>query len=143
SPMSGNICLMSCCFSSSRLSTMSFFGRFSRSRISTNFLPKEPVPPVINTVAFDQSKGSTCLSSRSMTFLPCDQLCDSVTGTFSLIEGRSQSRFPGLPHCLQQPVRIRSHQPVPTGFHCFDPLRFISQGNARDSQPIGLFLDPA
>src|SRR5204863_8324719 len=38
---------------------MSFFGWRSLSRISTNFLPNDPVPPVISTVESDQRSFST------------------------------------------------------------------------------------
>lgn len=61
--MSGNTCRISCCFSSSRLKMMSLWGRFSLRRISINFLPKDPVPPVTRTVALDQSSGSNLSSS--------------------------------------------------------------------------------
>src|ERR1043165_7062771 len=45
---------ISCCLSSSRLKTISFCGRYSRSINSVNFLPKDPVPPVTSTTCSDQ-----------------------------------------------------------------------------------------
>lgn len=51
---------ISCCFSSSRLKMMSFFGWYSFSIVSVNFLPKEPVPPVTRTVRSDHGM---CLST--------------------------------------------------------------------------------
>ena len=52
---------MSCCLSSSRLKITSRFGRYSFSMISTNFFPKDPVPPVTRTACSDQ-------------FIPCASL---------------------------------------------------------------------
>src|SRR5882724_11492405 len=45
---------ISCCFNSSRLRMTSFLGRYSRSIISTNLCPNDPVPPVTNTTCSDQ-----------------------------------------------------------------------------------------
>src|SRR5258707_9529178 len=45
---------MSCCLSSSRLKMTRRFGRCSFSMSSTNFLPKDPVPPVTRTTCSDQ-----------------------------------------------------------------------------------------
>src|SRR3989338_3484085 len=42
-----NTLCISVCFSSSRLNTTSLFGLYFFRTISTNFFPKEPVPPVI------------------------------------------------------------------------------------------------
>src|SRR5712671_2251175 len=48
---------ISSCLSSSRLKTISFLGWYSRSMISANFFPNDPVPPVIITLELDQSIG--------------------------------------------------------------------------------------
>src|SRR5689334_2013479 len=60
---------MSCCLSSSRLKIKSFFGRHSRSMISTNFFPNEPVPPVTRTTCSDQfiKDASSKLSQRCVS----------------------------------------------------------------------------
>src|SRR5277367_1970190 len=45
---------MSCCLSSSRLKITRRFGRYCFSMISTNFFPKDPVPPVTRIDCSDQ-----------------------------------------------------------------------------------------
>src|SRR6266550_1127908 len=58
-PASGKSRRISCCFSSSRLKMMSFSGFLSLSKRWTNALPKDPVPPVMSTLLFVQSRSAT------------------------------------------------------------------------------------
>src|SRR5215471_2870588 len=65
---------MSCCLSSSRLKITRRFGWYCFSMISTNFLPKDPVPPVTKTACSDQfippRLGSTFEFTPSHQFRP-------------------------------------------------------------------------
>src|SRR4029077_1883242 len=76
---------MSCCLSSSRLKITSFLGRYSRCRISTNFLPNEPVPPVTSTTCSDQFINLS-LAEISPDLGPADADRNSPLG--SLEEGK-------------------------------------------------------
>src|SRR5882724_9831005 len=67
---------MSCCFNSSRLKMISFLGRYSLSITDTNFLPKEPVPPVTRTVLSFQFIGCEWAVSAGLTKVTMEVIRD-------------------------------------------------------------------